>query len=151
MRISDWSSDVCSSDLQILEVVDEHIGRIMPRLMRRLARPVDAQVGYDDAIAVRGDARRGAELDPVDLGARKQAVEQHDRPALAHLAPRQPHAAARVEKLGSDAHASGLWTFPQGPCKGFSSSLRKTAERRVGTGLVVQCVSRWSRENKKKK
>src|SRR3546814_6618022 len=83
----------------------------MPRLMRRLARPVDAQVGYDDAIAVRGDARRGAELDPVDLGARKQAVEQHDRRALAHLAPRQSHAVARVEKLGFDAHASGLWTF----------------------------------------
>src|SRR3546814_2532595 len=119
MRISDWSSDVCSSDLQILEVVDEHIGRIMPRLMRRLARPVDAQVGYDDAIAVRGDARRGAELDPVDLGARKQAVEQHDRRALAHLEPRQSHAVARVEKLGFDPHASGLWTFAHSSCTGL--------------------------------
>src|SRR3546814_15754177 len=107
------------------------MGRIMPRLMRRLARPVDAQVGYDDAIAVRGDARRGAELDPVDLGARKQAVEQHDRRALAHLAPRQSHAVARVEKLGFDAHASSLWTF-------------RSAERRVGKECVKTCRSRWS-------
>src|SRR3546814_2013755 len=44
MRISDWSSDVCSSDL-LLRELRRPDGRAMPQLRRRLARPAAARRG----------------------------------------------------------------------------------------------------------
>src|SRR3546814_12735812 len=52
MRISDWSSDVCSSDLTV-------IVRVMPALCRKLlARAMEAAAAADDAARV--DADRAA-------------------------------------------------------------------------------------------
>src|SRR3546814_4892587 len=54
MRISDWSSDVCSSDLaqiyegangiQALDLVGRKLGQNMGRLLRRFFHPVQAYV-----------------------------------------------------------------------------------------------------------
>src|SRR3546814_18408532 len=45
MRISDWSSDVCSSDLGQAIEIGEQVGRL--RLLRALGRGAAAQVGDD--------------------------------------------------------------------------------------------------------
>src|SRR3546814_14607394 len=59
MRISDWSSDVCSSDL-LLEA-DMALGHLAPDRIGMLLAPLD--LGFD---AVRFEVRLDAPPDPLD-------------------------------------------------------------------------------------
>src|SRR3546814_21031725 len=117
MRISDWSSDVCSSDLTDLErdsPLPEH--RAISGQQRR-ARVIDVRglggdaVDFEDAQVAAG-AERGRrwtaqiEATEVDAGNRLE------------------HAADRAAQLGA--------------CPGRSE------ERRVGKECVSTCRSRWS-------
>src|SRR3546814_5833316 len=94
MRISDWSSDVCSSDLPAV-LVDQHVGILAPALVIALQDVEHAeqagveggdgeavlQVGADvgNAHLQRRKARRGTHV-PPDLGAvLEQAGAHHDR------------------------------------------------------------------------
>src|SRR3546814_6205398 len=68
MRISDWSSDVCSSDL---EVVDAQAGERRHQVFDRLhlgavARQAGAQGGFADQLGVRGDLHRGLDVDAAE-------------------------------------------------------------------------------------
>src|SRR3546814_1411613 len=56
-----------------------------------------------------------SELGPVDFCIREEPVEQDNRGAFAHLAPRQPHAVARFEKFRFARHGYAL----RAPC-GFA-------------------------------
>src|SRR3546814_19397264 len=51
MRISDWSSDVCSSDLLAVEAADEQIGAAR-ETVRAAGRPVVDHIGCRAAITV---------------------------------------------------------------------------------------------------
>src|SRR3546814_14817929 len=64
LRISDWSSDVCSSDLRAgeEEVADEHRGAVAPDDVRGL--PPAAQVGTVDDVVV----EQGRGVDELDRG-----------------------------------------------------------------------------------
>src|SRR3546814_4015981 len=80
MRISDWSSDVCSSDLQhIVEVRDDIIGVVQVR--------IDAAVGEYDA----GHAADGEHEDEVErpdhrgLEAHRTAPHGGDQIGRAHV------------------------------------------------------------------
>src|SRR3546814_1739923 len=78
MRISDWSSDVCSSDLGEAEVVeDEDHGRAgVDQLVPELARGVH-RVDVHDRQSRAEDAEGGDRI--------LQAVGHHDRDAIALL------------------------------------------------------------------
>src|SRR3546814_2283851 len=72
MRISDWSSDVCSSDLDRLRLVEllldereranphRHLVELPPRLRRRLLGRLEAQQAHDQLHVVldRSEERR---------------------------------------------------------------------------------------------
>src|SRR3546814_17825231 len=119
MRISDWSSDVCSSDL----------------LAVRVALPLVAQV-----VLVLLHARRHAHdsLDPGEAGAERRHARQQQhaaRPRLCkgvaqHLPAAVPHDAVAPPpgaQVGRDDVEAG-----------------RSEERRVGKGCVSTCRSRWS-------
>src|SRR3546814_15372793 len=74
MRISDWSSDVCSSDLDLAAIIDrakkEHVagvfveGSSSSKLVKQVARETGASVGgtlYSDALGA-GDVPAGTYL-----------------------------------------------------------------------------------------
>ncbi len=72
---------------QLGNVARQNPLRIVLRLVRLRAVTMDAMIGHDHPKTRGGDLRRGAELDPVDLGARKQPVEQDDRPPIPRFMP----------------------------------------------------------------
>src|SRR3546814_3180887 len=70
MRISDWSSDVCSSDLDLgacgyfrLVWPAESVGRVRPEWQVDIYRPQDVRIG----MGPRGLAVRGLNLEGLDL------------------------------------------------------------------------------------
>src|SRR3546814_19111382 len=78
MRISDWSSDVCSSDLSRPVVLGRYAGASAPRTLRRGARGGGSR-GQSD----RGDhrqperqsgAKRGVSIDPQGFDAGKKVT-----------------------------------------------------------------------------
>ena len=70
---------------QLAQVPCQDAPRILIGFMWLAAPSVRAKVGHDHSEAVRGNARRVAELDPVDLGIGEQTVEQNDRPTFAEV------------------------------------------------------------------
>src|SRR3546814_14679104 len=117
MRISDWSSDVCSSDLLCLLAVDDR-----HQAVNRLA----FQVGRGDA----GDGVVGQVVLGVALAELAAGVDQHDlAAAVLRLVPAQhnhyPGGGGVVEQVVGQQDRS--------------------AERRVGKECVSTCRSRWSR------
>src|SRR3546814_9713274 len=58
MRISDWSSDVCSSDLSKKQMRDLFWGKIMMRIDMRV-KNVASRAGEAEEDAVRGQGQRG--------------------------------------------------------------------------------------------
>src|SRR3546814_13378048 len=114
MRISDWSSDVCSSDLLI--------AHLAPILGHHLARH-DAMIA-EPRQPVRQNVARDAELllellemmDAVERGA-----QDHERPSLAHRYEREPqgarastHVVERFAKLFHRAHHAHARYQPDG-------------------------------------
>src|SRR3546814_14163990 len=115
MRISDWSSDVCSSDLTItrhlIELGHRDIGHIRghPGHMASAER----HRGFNDALAEAG-------LDP-DAAPVEQGYFSYKSGLVA---------------------AQRLITRPPRPTALFAGNDR-TAERRVGKGGARTCISRW--------
>src|SRR3546814_16514285 len=126
MRISDWSSDVCSSDLQLADALDEAVQRV--------------------AALHRRHARRGARHDQVACLQLAQLGEEGDH--LRHLPDQlvevallallsvhlQPHrAGARLSDLARRDH--------RGPGGGMLDRLAHQIGRSPGMHLVLLSVS----------
>src|SRR3546814_6456422 len=79
MRISDWSSDVCSSDLQVLHHVVEAAAVHLPGL----AAGAFGQAGALFQAEVEGDEVEGA-ADPGDAGNDVQPTHRQFRPLPKH-------------------------------------------------------------------
>src|SRR3546814_5802866 len=93
MRISDWSSDVCSSDLPDRRIVDIGFAQAQLAMLRRdhrdLVRPA-VRLGADwpldmrlarDPFFQRLDSRRAVALvaDPVDMGDARLPLDEGDQ------------------------------------------------------------------------
>src|SRR3546814_18810862 len=78
MRISDWSSDVCSSDLLVAHAKDRVVPAL-PRAPQRQVRQVRVLLGQQPPHELLGD---------VDLRRRRLSHIQH--PASTHLPPPPP-------------------------------------------------------------
>src|SRR3546814_12976469 len=103
MRISDWSSDVCSSDLQTGRNEDRAIKTYM-RELKEYGMPFDGPDSQKYASLTADDFKRIVLGDPM---------ERTKRTPLCQIAD--------------------LVLYPM-----------RSEERRVGTGCVSTCRSRWS-------
>src|SRR3546814_3194247 len=68
MRISDWSSDVCSSDLVRRHVRNDEVGRAAERLDQRNGCGVVQEIHLEDLDSL--DRLAGKQVDPGDARAR---------------------------------------------------------------------------------
>src|SRR3546814_16627783 len=124
MRISDWSSDVCSSDLG-RERPREHPalpGRLLPRLChrRRDGQPAERRMGrFRGTDPVMNDAH-ALPLTGTRILVAKPGLDGHDIGAKI------------IELALRDAGADGI-----------------SEKRRVGEECVSPCRSRWSQKPKK--
>src|SRR3546814_19711738 len=100
MRISDWSSDVCSSDLRI-EIETAAIVLHLDVELRAFAPEVDADLAGRRLAAARASIRR---LDAMHDRVAQQMFERR-RPALPHIAIRSE--ARRVGKEVVSTCSSG--------------------------------------------
>src|SRR3546814_15737343 len=69
MRISDWSSDVCSSDLRVAALVERHGPE--PRLGQRFELRVPAVGALREAVQ---EQNRRAVVGPCDAGRERESV-----------------------------------------------------------------------------
>src|SRR3546814_19662282 len=122
MRISDWSSDVCSSDLFQLSPVPDALLRDLPALLRRLGAMLQALPS----------------LRPLAPDA-AIAVEVRDPEWLMPAFTSTLRAAGATYCLG--LHAKMPPIDEQLPI------LRRSEERRVGKEWVSTCRSRWSQDH----
>src|SRR3546814_16099983 len=125
MRISDWSSDVCSSDLQpggrFLAALGQRrllgtMNHIVPAQPPRREPPETVLIGQDHRTLVLGGVGRGA-FDPAH-----HQLAVLDGEAHASLDPIERGAAAHLE----------------------APALHKSEERRVGKDWDSTYRSRWS-------
>src|SRR3546814_14486301 len=120
MRISDWSSDVCSSDLReprAVERVDEARALFARGPIARV-HPPRLEIGAGRAARNLAIPLLAGQPDFEIIGARGRE---------AHVAGAQFHAAESEAELGE---------------QGFGA--RRSEERRVGKECVSTCRSRWS-------
>src|SRR3546814_19676099 len=122
LRISDWSSDVCSSDLRLAGEIDRltiHTADLgdEPRLRALLARIAPDRV-FHLAARTRGADATDTLADARNLLLLLQLMAEQDRPPRA------------VVRTGSIAE------YGTGPLR--------SEERRVGKECVSTCRSRWS-------
>src|SRR3546814_12396185 len=117
MRISDWSSDVCSSDLPALDSL----------IAEALAANLDARLAVarlDEARALAGVSRAGRlPGGGVDASYQRRRLADAERPGGQ---PREGDAL----RLGAEAS--------------WEVDLFRSEERRVGKECVSTCRSRWS-------
>src|SRR3546814_11684473 len=115
MRISDWSSDVCSSDLSVLHIAPQQHHIVLEREYTRYAGSAATAVEVGDLHA---------------LPLLRQVITQLRQPqrlfAIDFLQPAQPHAIAVAGDVGT--------------AQGFG----RAEERRVGKGGVSTCRYRWA-------
>src|SRR3546814_16589249 len=123
MRISDWSSDVCSSDLLAAKLSGQGIETVLTR----------EPGGTPGAEAIRGLLVSG------ETGRWDSLTE-----TLLHFAARREH----VEKTVKPALARGAWVITD---RFADSPMARSEERRVGKECVNTCRSRWSQYHYKKK
>src|SRR3712207_4984414 len=79
----------------------QYIRWIAGRIARRGARAMRPQIGHDEAEAALCDFVGMAELDPVGLRIRKEAVQQQHGPPLAELLPGKLDAVERSKGMSS--------------------------------------------------
>src|SRR3546814_1630170 len=134
MRISDWSSDVCSSDLrqQRLAVSAHDLGA--PRNLDVGANGLDPAIAQDDGAAIRILSRRienGRASDRDEIAARfgehrlaRPAKTGGDRRSRYEHLPKTGHArlldCLNVTLLCIDAvasHIPTMWFGPRPPCR----------------------------------
>src|SRR3546814_18391643 len=128
MRISDWSSDVCSSDLQTLTAP----------CFRLLSRPTENCFVCFRTGAVRQQKKWGPQRDPrkfrAGIGGKLSSSD----------APQGPPASDK-----------GLLLAPQGLAAVLGLVVAaepfRSAERRVGNECVIPCRARWSPNHKQNK
>src|SRR3546814_17796592 len=114
MRISDWSSDVCSSDLCIGPPAAKDSYLNIPAIISA------AEITGADAIhpgcGFLSENERFAEI-----------IEAHD---MIFVGPKPEHIRTLGDKVAAKRHAVKL-------------GLPKSAERRVGKVVLSQCRNRW--------
>src|SRR3546814_15883653 len=117
MRISDWSSDVCSSDLRSSPMTDVAAGRYAGTRVHRV----------EDARLLTG---RGTFVDDVD------------RPGMLHACfVRSPFARARIGEI--DASEALALPGVHAVLTAADITPGRSEERRVGKGWVSTCRHRW--------
>src|SRR3546814_15013050 len=118
MRISDWSSDVCSSDLVLYQGFS-----LLPKTIKLLMGAVPDDVEFHEIV----EALRGTEGVADVHHVHVWSLDEHDRALEAHLVPSVASLEA-FEAVNARARAT----------------LRRSEERRVGKECVSTCRSRWS-------
>src|SRR3546814_14098434 len=121
MRICDWSSDVCSSDLRDKPDIEINVGRQAPNHCEK-DRSKNAQ---------RNDEQHGNRYGPTFIKCRKQQENDKER-------QREQQTDLPTRLLFLKGYA--------GPFIGERSD-----ERRVGRECVSTCRSRWAMEHSTKK
>src|SRR3546814_19446821 len=123
MRISDWSSDVCSSDLALRALGEQHrFALLQPELAvlgaLRRGEILEHVLVIDDTV-----------LENLDKGSTLVRVGglQHVRQFLRHV-----EAARDEARTGTEREGAGL------------RRAVRSEERRVGKECVSTCRSRWS-------
>src|SRR3546814_15742925 len=123
MRISDWSSDVCSSDL--LVHVSEKYGNLP--LEKSLAPAIRiAKEGFP----VYGRMARG-------FAAKRQVMERYPGTREVYLPGGKPLAEGDIFRHPDLAHPRALL------------AAKRSTERAVGKGWVSTCRTRWCTSEKK--
>src|SRR3546814_12633205 len=122
MRISDWSSDVCSSDLPR----PGEVGRLSHALLPRARRAAGS--GGDASGTLR--ARQG------DAGLRRQG--------------HRPQPGRRPAGLSHEGIEGGDGAMTATPPLTTPPLTTRSEERRVGRECVRTCRSRWSTDHSKK-
>src|SRR3546814_11892301 len=123
MRISDWSSDVCSSDLRTLTDAADSLGISQPAISRAL-HELEQELG---CILFQRTGRR-LEFTPAGHDVLKAA--RRARAAIADI------------RHVSDAHA--VTPILRIATLGAIAAGMRSEERRVGKVCVGKCRSRWS-------
>src|SRR3546814_1681819 len=156
MRISDWSSDVCSSDLAlpVAGVLHARLGADGPALavlvavahaLRRQVdqRPVEVVAEGGPQVARIGGLRSRPQLVPLGQVDRQPLRERHAGALRVGLA--LPFGDVRVDALlhFADAGPRQLASLAGGDVVSLADQDR-TEERRVGKGCVSTGRSRWS-------
>src|SRR3546814_11010218 len=126
MRISDWSSDVCSSDLKAVKDKIAASGLTVSQLVK---------TAWASASTYRkSDFRGGAN------GARVRLAPQKDWEV------NEPAMLAKVLDTldGLRGNLSLADAIVLGGVVGLEKAIKRSEERRVGIGCVSTCRSRWS-------
>src|SRR3546814_13035294 len=114
MRISDWSSDVCSSDLVNVDDARRDFDAQLARLARRNEAVLQAERhDADGAVAAHGEAAAG--LDEQDAAVGVVAGRRIEEAARHHVVPARLEAEAGAEtaEAGRDITQSrGHWPAP---------------------------------------
>src|SRR3546814_14411980 len=118
MRISDWSSDVCSSDLH-----QDQAGV-------RLEHPLSA----------------GHALELVAYGGTRETTQMLSIPVFVQADPRQGGGAIDLDREYGGADLRWRWATELGdrPFSLVAGLESRSAERRVGKEGVSKCIARWS-------
>src|SRR3546814_20534116 len=129
MRISDWSSDVCSSDLVVTEIVAVSVGEAKCQETLRTA----LAMGADRAILVQTDDR----VEPLGVAKLLAKIVEEEAPELVFLGKQ----AIDDDNNQTGQMLAGLLGWGQGT---FAPKVElRSEERRVGKEWVSTCRSRW--------
>src|SRR3546814_13120821 len=137
MRISDWSSDVCSSDLS---------GRIVRSVTAQAAVALVQQLVHRQRFervqfVEQNGLEAGGGLFRITVGAADRLAHQ-----LVDQAQLQQSLCGQAQLLGGVARLGGVLPQDRGAAFG-----RRSEERRVGKECVSTLRSRWSPDHLKKK
>src|SRR3546814_6383394 len=149
MRISDWSSDVCSSDLVVAKLLDEREVDVLG-CHRVIGGEIEQLLQHGFATA--NVLARADQLEAIATIADLDAEPQSDLPQVRVERAAQIDEALRIVgfqhqiELGRRrgiAHARAI--VSRRPCNEFAiaSVMIRSDERRVGKGWVSTCESRW--------
>src|SRR3546814_8253822 len=135
MRISDWSSDVCSSDLLDLDAVQKAVAA------RPWVESVEARKHWPDTLQLRIYERQ-----PFARWNDKQLIS---RQGLVFDAPDMADIGALPDLRGPDARLAEVVSFYAETRKAFAGTQLqingvRSEESRVGTERVSKFNSRWS-------
>src|SRR3546814_15013148 len=137
MRISDWSSDVCSSDLFAGFLAGQRPDASSPGLLLALAQDNPAGSPFLDLLA---GGLGGGDRDALRAALRRGELQQSYAQWLSSM--------GYTDRNLFDVHAAFLmhsWAIAN---NGVMTRDR-SEERRVGTECVRTCRSRWSPGHKK--
>src|SRR3546814_677803 len=158
MRISDWSSDVCSSDLQ-MEAAQDELKRSSDAFTERVQQLsaklqlVGRQIGDMEAKQrTLDDALRRRQLLPADLPFGTPFMDPVDD-SMDNLLPLLndyqdswqglQRADGQIEALYAQVRLKGVAKFDSEDDMERRLQLLRSEERRVGKECVSKCRSRW--------